>query len=306
MSFAYPLVLLALVLPAALLWLVWSRRTGRLALPLDHAGTKPGTGLRVAIAIAESIPPLLLAVAILLIAGPLEQAAPKARRKLSNIQFCLDVSGSMVAEFGAGNRYDAAMAAINGFLDFREGDAFGLTFFGNQVLHWVPLTSDVSAFRCAPPFMDPTSPNRAPGFGGTEIGKALLECRDVLTTRETGDRMIILVSDGMSADLNGDAPQEVARKLKGDGIVVYAIHIAPGDVPPPIVDITTLTGGQAFFADDPNALATVFQRIDEMEPAELEKGVPEQVDWFLPFCIVGLALLGTHLLAQTALRYTPW
>ena len=67
------------------------------------------------------------------------------------------------------------MAAINDFLDYREGDAFGLTFFGNSVLHWVPLTSDVSAFRCAPPFM---RPDQIPSwFGGTEIGKALLACR---------------------------------------------------------------------------------------------------------------------------------
>ena len=31
------------------------------------------------------------------------------------------------------------MKAIDDFLDFRKGDAFGLTFFGNNVLHWVPL-----------------------------------------------------------------------------------------------------------------------------------------------------------------------
>ena len=47
------------------------------------------------------------------------------------------------------------MKAIDEFLKIRKGDAFGLTFFGNNVLHWVPLTSDPSAIRCAPPFMKP-------------------------------------------------------------------------------------------------------------------------------------------------------
>ena len=74
------------------------------------------------------------------------------------------------------------MEAINRFVDFRKGDAFGLTFFGNSVLHWVPLTSDVSAIKCATPFMRPE--RNIPGFGGTEIGKALLACRKVLADRQ--------------------------------------------------------------------------------------------------------------------------
>ena len=40
-------------------------------------------------------------------------------------------------------------------LDGRVGDSFGLTFFGNAPLHWVPLTTDTSAFRCAATFMRP-------------------------------------------------------------------------------------------------------------------------------------------------------
>ena len=35
------------------------------------------------------------------------------------------------------------------------------------------------------------------------IGKALLACKEILTSREEGDRMIILVSDGESFDLSG-------------------------------------------------------------------------------------------------------
>ena len=103
----------------------------------------------------ESLPALILLVAILILAGPQKTGEPRTKRVMSNIEFCVDVSGSMTAQFGEGTRYDASMAAINGFLDYRKGDAFGLTFFGVEVLHWVPLTTDVSAFRCAPPFMNP-------------------------------------------------------------------------------------------------------------------------------------------------------
>ena len=223
--FSHPWVLGLLVVPVLLVGWVWMRRGRRLVLPFDHGRKGTGPVMRVILQVGETLPVLTLAVALLLLAGPQHLSAPKVRRSLTNIEFCLDMSGSMSSPFGGGgSRYDGAMKAINDFLDYREGDAFGLTFFGNRVLHWVPLTSEPSAFRCAPPFMGPKA--RIPGFGGTEIGKALLACREVLISRQEGDRMIILVSDGQSADLGGDRDQEVVRKMRQDGIAVYAAHIA--------------------------------------------------------------------------------
>ncbi len=306
MSFAYPFVLVFLIAPVLLLVATWWKRPGNLVLPYDHSRGKRGRTLAFLVHCADSLPALALAIVVILLAGPQQLDAPQTRRKLTNIEFCLDVSGSMTAAFGEGTRYDAAMDAINTFVEKRPGDAFGLTFFGNAVLHWVPLTSDTSAFRCAPPFMDPQRSGRPYWFGGTEIGKALLSCRKVLMERETGDRMIILVSDGQSADLGGGAEEEIARKLRDEGIVVYAAHIAQGNIPDEIVDITGKTGGMAFEPGDPVALAQVFQRIDEMEAAELEKIAAEQIDDFGLWAVIGLSLLGAYLLTSFGLRYTPW
>ena len=214
--FRHPIVLMLLVVPGALLLWVW-RGSGRsVVLPFDHGTQRSGSWLKFALRLAESLPPLVLAVAVLLLAGPQKWDEPRTKRVLTNIEFCVDVSGSMMSKFGDGTRYDAAMDAINGFLDFRKGDAFGLTFFGNNVLHWVPLTTDTSAFRCAPPFMRPgTLPY---WLSGTEIGKALLACRKVLLEREEGDRMIVLITDGFSADLYGGKDEEVAHRLKDDPV----------------------------------------------------------------------------------------
>ncbi|MGD9128553.1 MAG: VWA domain-containing protein, partial [Planctomycetia bacterium] len=222
MNFAYPLVLLLLILPAYLMVRVWWGHGRSLVMPFDHGRQKPGRGLFVMLALAESLPVLILVAVIVILAGPQRQGAPKSKRVLTNIEFCVDVSGSMMAEFGEGTRYDGSMAAINDFLDYRPGDAFGLTFFGNSVLHWVPLTTDVSAIRCSPPFMRPEV--APPWFGGTEIGKALKACRKVLIEREEGDRMIILVSDGESWDLGGGQAGELGQKLADDNIVVYVVH----------------------------------------------------------------------------------
>ncbi len=303
LTFAYPWVLALLVVPVALIVWVWSRDGRRVALPIDHGGQKRGRVWQGLLNLAECLPALVLAVVIVILAGPQELSAPKSRRALTNIQFCVDISGSMTAPFGDGSRYDASMEAIDKFLGAREGDAFGLTFFGSSVMHWVPLTTDTSAIRCAPPFM---RPERAPPwFGGTEIGKALLACMEELESREEGDRMIVLISDGWSADLYGK-DEDVARQLKSANIAVYSIHTAESEIPDEIVNITGLTGGQAFAAADDEALEAIFSRIDSMNRAKMEKTAAETMDDFAPFCVAGLSLLGLTGLSLLGLRYTPW
>ena len=304
MSFAYPFVLLLLVFPAYLLIHAWRRRGRELVVPFDHGRQGPGNVLRALTVAAESLPALLLIVAILILAGPQRVGTPKSKRVMTNIEFCVDISGSMTAGMGEGSRYDVSMEAINEFLDYRDGDAFGLTFFGNSVLHWVPLTTDTSAIRCAAPFMRPEV--APPWFGGTEIGKALRACREVLTAREEGDRMIILISDGYSFDLGGGQSDELARKLQDDNIVVYAVHIADSEVPGPIVNITSITGGEVFSPGDPEGVKAVFARIDQMQRTRMEKTVPETFDHFRPVCTAGLSLLGVCVLCLFGLRYTPW
>jgi Ca-activated chloride channel family protein len=302
--FGRPWMLLLLALPVLQLWWVWHRRGRRVVLPFDGGARGSGWLVRGLLGLGESLPALLAAIAVLLLALPQELAAPKQKRSLTNIQFCVDISGSMTAKFGAGDRYDAAMKAINEFLDYRTGDSFGLTFFGNNYLHWVPLTSDPSAFRCATPFMRPE--NAPPAFGGTEIGKAVLGCREMLVSRSEGDRMLILVTDGFSSDLENGAEMEIAKRLKRDGIVLYAVNIQDSDARGEIVNMARLTGGEVFNPGDTQALKGVFQKIDEMTKAKLEQGTAELVDWFLPFAIAGLSILGLYGLVQLGLRYTPW
>jgi Ca-activated chloride channel family protein len=240
---------------------------------------------------------------VLVVAGPQKFGEPKSRRALTNIEICLDVSGSMTAAYGDGSRYDAAMKSVQEFLDYRKGDAFGLTFFGNSVLHWCPLTSDVSAIRCSPPFMRPES--LPMWFNGTEIGRALRACKQVLAGRQEGDRMILLVSDGMSSDLFG-TDVALAKDLKDNNIIVYAVIIGMESIQDEVQSIATGTGGQAFLAGDPDALKAVFQRIDKMQQTRLEKTIAEASDWFVPFCVAGLSVLGLGTLALFGVRYTPW
>ncbi len=304
-GFVHPQVLWLLFIPMLLLIWIWIRRSGGVAIPVDHSSHSAGTVVGTLINLAESLVPILLAVCIWILAGPMELGKPTSKRALTNIQFCVDISGSMRSPFGGvGNRYDGSMQAINQFLDFRDGDAFGLTFFGQEVMHWCPLTTDSSAIRCSVPFMRPEV--APPGFGGTSIAKALLACRQKLMETEKGDRMIILVSDGSSADLNpGNAP-EIASRMSDEAITVFAIHIADSPPPDAVVTVTSKTGGDVFNPGDEAALANVFRTIDSMQKAEMEKTIAEQLDNYQPFALLGLGLVALLLGCSFGLRYTPW
>ena len=314
MSFGNWPILFGLFLPASLLTWIWLRdrfpslgfgSERRIALPQDYGVAGSGAAADFFIRCFQSAAPLMLAIAIILLAGPRHLGVPQSKRELTNIEFCLDLSGSMSSKFGQGSRYDAAMAAINGFVEKRKGDAFGLTVFGDNADHWIPLTTDPSAFRCTTEFLNPRNP--PPGYGGgTRIGLGLKKCQEILITRETGDRMIILVSDGVSADLGSGQEEEIGRSLRDDKIVVYSIHIGSGISPPEVSTITNITGGESFSPQDVQALDNVFRRIDAMEVAEMTRTYAEVLDWFYPFAIAGLSLIGISLVSLMWLRYTPW
>ena len=305
-SFHYPLLLALLVVPLLLLIWVWRRNGTRVVLPLDGSSKGRIGWAQIFLHLAESIPAFLLMVTIIILAGPQQLGEPKSKRVLTNIEFCVDVSGSMTATFGEGTRYDASMKAIDDFLNYREGDAFGLTFFGNEVLHWVPLTSDVTAIRCAPPFMNPRNPRHPPWMGGTAIGKALEACRVQLLQREEGDRMIVLVSDGYSSDLSGGNDMTIGKKLTDSNIIVYGVHIGGGEAPPAVMNITGLTGGEVFAPGDTDGLKAVFKRIDDMQETRMEKSRAETMDDFLPWSILGLSLAGLGTVCLFGMRFTPW
>lgn len=304
MTFQFWPVLFALFIPLAMLVWVWWPKVPQLVLPYDHGTNRRGRVWSGLLNLASSLTPLLLAVAIVLVAGPQQFGEPKDKRALTNIQLCLDISGSMTAQWGDGNRYDGAIKAIDEFLNFRKGDAFGLTYFGNEYLHWCPLTTDPSAVRCSFAFMRPeTAP---PMFGGTEIGKAVRACIKEMIKREEGDRMIVLVTDGQSSDLHGSHADDITRELRANNITLFAITVGGEAAQDELYTIANSVGGAVWEAGDPSALNEIFKRVDTMKQAKMEKTLAEAMDHFRPWCIAGLSILGLMGLTSMGLRATPW
>ena len=106
MTFAYPAVLTLLALPVLLMVWEWRRRGTVVALPFDHANARRGRWLEGTVKTANLLAPLLLAVSIILLAGPQRPLSQGTQRVLTNIELVLDVSGSMTAQYGDGRRAD--------------------------------------------------------------------------------------------------------------------------------------------------------------------------------------------------------
>lgn len=302
MTFDHPALLFVLVLPAA--WLAWHflHHGHALRLPFDHGNQCEGRLLRGVVNGFGAMPALLLAVAVVLLAGPRTAAPPKTKRVMSNIIIAIDISGSMGQV-----RYDAAMEEARRFCEYREGDAFGLTVFGKEYLHWFPPTKDLSAIRNALPFVSAT--RHLPRFAGTLIGNALEGCRERLVRAEEGDRAVIVLTDGGSSDFKDGKDLELARRLAADRIRVFTILIG-NDPPGPgingVFNVASITSGKVFRADDQSALAEIFSEIDRMQKARFEQVTADKLWVYRPFSIAGLAAAGLWLLALFGLRFTPW
>jgi Ca-activated chloride channel family protein len=310
-TFAHPKLIVLLLVPVCLLFWEWVRQGQPLVLPFDDVRQRRGWVLGALVLSANSLPAVLLAVAIVFLARPLTYAPPKTERKLSNIQIVLDTSMSMRESYGPQGgekihtRFDGAMDAIETFLSARKGDAFGLTVFSRRFLHWVPLTTDTSAIRLARTFIAPELfPD--PLWGGTFIAKALGGAIVPLSKHPAGDRMIILITDGEGEDIVKGGEREIIATLRQHEIVVFAVSMTDRPVNPALEAIARETGGQLFTALTPQALGIVFDRIDQMKKVEVQATRPEVIDFLHPFLVPAMALVAMQLLALFGLRFTPW
>ena len=310
MTFLYPKLLALLAIPVILAFWEWVRPGQPLAMPFDHAKVGKGRFWRFLINAANCLPACLLAVAILFLAHPVIFNPPEVERQLTNVQIVLDNSGSMKSPHGPqtngpNSRFDSAMASIEKFLHHRKGDAFGLTVFSRNFVHWVPLTQDTESIILAKPFVAPyVFPDEF--WGNTFVGKALYGAAELLDEAKTGDRTIILLTDGLSSDILPPKDSAIIADLRSKRITVFVIFLIDQPVTPSLVGIAQATGGDAWGAVTPEALNSVFRRIDEMKKVVVLEKKPRASDYYDPFFIPAMSALGLAILALFGIRYNPW
>lgn len=202
-----------------------------------------------------------------------------------DIMIAMDISQSMQIEDFQPNRLEAAKQVALDFIEGRVQDRIGLVVFSGDAYSLAPLTTDYDLLRTYVREINfEMIENR-----GTAIGSALAVVTNRMRESEAKSKVCILLSDGDNTAGNID-PITAAELASAYGIKMYTIVVGrEGLVPygkdffgrPNMIEntvdestmrkIAEIGGGEFFRATDNQALMSVFNKIDQLEKAEIKE-----------------------------------
>ena len=287
----WPLVLLALPLPALVYFMSTARgqlQQAALQVPVLEDFRLEQTGI-------VQITPrrwrqwlMVLAWTLLVFAASRPQwlgdaiAIPVSGRDL---MLAVDLSDSMrtgdfVIEGEQVNRLQATKDVASQFIERRHGDRLGLILFGTQAYLQAPLTFDSDT-------VNRLLQESAIGLAGerTAIGDAIGLAIKRLDLESDNSKVLVLMTDG--ANTAGEVTPLKAAQIAADrGLRIYTIGIGADEQiettwfglrrsnPSAQLDeeslrqIAALSGGRYFRARDSEALARIYEILDELEPVQ--------------------------------------
>jgi Ca-activated chloride channel homolog len=328
LTFAHPgFLLLLLAVPLLAAWEVWRARRRDAAVRFPDAGA------------AAAVPPTLwvrlrylpvglrlgaLALGVLALARPQVQDVSVERTTEGiDILLVLDLSTSMRAQDFRPNRFEAARAVAEQFIDGRTSDRIGLVAFAGRAYTHTPLTLDY-------PFLKARLRQLQMGMmeDGTAIGTALATAAARLRESEARSKVAILLTDGQNNRGEID-PLTAADLAAAVGVRVYAVGIGaegldafgrpvpehlrgllpvdPGVDHASLTAVARRTGGAYYHASDREALEAIYTEISALETSTIQEtthlDVAERFGLFL-WPALGLVLLEIAL-STTRLRSIP-
>ena len=333
--FAYPWVLLALLLIPALM--LWRMRRGWVPIWLVPYASSWVAGGRGRIG-GRRVAAVYVALALLIVACARPQRVDDRHEVMSrgyDLILAIDLSTSMLAEDYTGpngpiNRLEAIRPAILKFITGRPADRIGIVVFAGRAYTLVPLTTDhrwlarrVADLRIG--FLD----------DGTAIGDGLGIALTHLQANRGEERavgsFVILLTDGANNSGSLTPPQATAI-ARHRHVPVYTLGAGRnGMVPFPIFDdhgrrigtrqrpssvdedaVRTMaleTGGRYFRADETGAVASAFASIDSAEKTDFHSRTylltTELFAWPLVASLAGLAWAFPGLRTQKAEKLRP-
>ncbi len=230
-----------------------------------------------------------------------------------DLLLAVDISPSMEeADMKVGNELIDRLAVIKSvvgdFVQRRRGDRLGLILFGSNAYLQAPLTFDRLTINTL-------LQEALIGFAGkgTAIGDAIGLSVKRLKDRPENARVVILLTDG--ANTSGEVdPLKAAQLAAAYQVKIYTIGVGADEVlrrtffgtrrvnpsldldEDTLTSIAQITGGQYFRARNPDDLASIYAKLDDLEP------VPQDDETFRPTKALfhwpmGLALFASFLLA---------
>ena len=319
MTFAYPYVLLLLLLLPLAAWLKGRRgqppafvySSVQLLRAVTNVTRARSGGFLAALRW------LVLALLIIALAQPrlTRFDSTKATASGVDIVVAFDMSFSMAApDFEIGgrrvDRFNMAREVLKEFIDKRPNDRIGLVVFGVDAYIASPLTLDHE-------FLLKNLDRlylRAIDGNQTAIGSGLTTAVNRLRDLKAKSKIVILMTDGQN-NAGKVSPLTAAEAAQALNVKVYTIGVGrrgdgqrPEEIDEPtLIKIAEATGGKYYRADNSQRFLQIYAEIDKLEKTEAEvKKLAFHKELFGWFIAVGLAALLVEVtLGQTTLRRLP-
>lgn len=312
-----------LLLPLAIVWLVWKRNEQSATLKMSSLqGFKGQESL-----LAKLKPGLdvlrLLALSLLIVAMARPRTVDISNKtkttKGIDIVVAVDVSGSMLAKDFKPNRMEALKRVASVFVEERPNDRIGLVVYASEAYTKSPVTSDKAVIQEAIASIKYDNILQ----DGTGIGMGLATAVNRLKDSKAKSKVIILMTDGVNnaGFIEPETASDIAQQY---GIKVYTIGIGTnGMAESPYAlgangqlifrmmkveideqlmkNIARKTGGKYFRATSNSKLAQIYAEINKLETTEIEElKFYDYDEKFRPFVL----LAGFLLLLEIGLRNT--
>ncbi|PVX45990.1 Ca-activated chloride channel family protein [Flavobacterium sp. 103] len=316
---------LFLLIPLAIVWLVWKRNQQSATLKMSSLQGFKGTESL----LAKLKPGLdvlrLLSLSLLIVAMARPRTVDISNKtkttKGIDIVVAVDVSGSMLAKDFKPNRMEALKRVASVFVDERPNDRIGLVVYASEAYTKSPVTSDKAVIQEAIASIKYDNVLQ----DGTGIGMGLATAVNRLKDSKAKSKVIILMTDGVNnaGFIEPETASDIAQQY---GIKVYTIGIGTnGMAESPYAlgpngqlifrmmkveideqlmrNIARKTGGKYFRATSNDKLAQIYSEINKLETTEIEElKFYDYDEKFRPFVL----LAGFLLLLEIGLRNTVY
>lgn len=202
-----------------------------------------------------------------------------------DLLIAVDISGSMnqrdmVLNGNQVSRLAITKHVVADFIVRRQGDRIGLIVFGTQAYLRAPLTFDRKTVGHLLQEIPPVSL----AGGKTAIGDAIGLAIKQLSRKETGDRILILLTDGSNTSGEID-PLKAAQLARQEKVRIYTVGVGSDNnslltrLPfssrffgssdldaKTLQSIAKITGGYYFRAETAQDLIKIYERLNEHEP----------------------------------------
>jgi Ca-activated chloride channel family protein len=260
---------------------------------------------------------LMLVVSLILVALARPQRTNEKVEQWTegiDIMLAIDISQSMQIEDFQPNRLESAKGVARKFIANRLQDRIGIVVFSGDAFSLAPLTTDYTLLNA---YIDDMSfemiENR-----GTAIGSALAVVTNRMRESEVKSKVCILLSDGDNTAGNID-PITAAELAAAYDVKIYTIVVGKEGLVPygkdyfgrphlveNTVDETTMRKiaeigkGEFFRVTDEQALAQVFEQINQYEKAEIkETRFKDTSDFYFIYLQWGIILFLLWLLTKS-------